>query len=373
LQWQGLTDKGEGPEALATVIRQLEGFPVAAGAWETSVIPARINRYTSDMLDTLCGSGRLTWMRLRVATLSGDKKLPPLPSAPMSLIERQHLTIWRQLSPLNDSEQHHLSGNAEIVLALLRERGAMFFTDLVQQTDLLKTTVETVLGELVNWGLVTSDNFSGLRALIKPQRRRPRSLSRRRTYSMNSTFDNAGRWSELSTTEQVEDNQQSIEFLAHLFLRRYGVVFRILLEREPIVPPWRDLLRVYWRMEARGEIRGGRFVAGVSGEQFAQPDAVATLKCTRTAKADGELLVISATDPLNLAGILLPGDKIPATHNNRIVCRDGIPIMLQSGKQTRYLTELDPETIRQAEQLLSLQHRTIDFKKKAVVARFPRV
>ena len=165
---------------------------------------------------------------------------------------------------------------------------------------------------------------------------------------LSSPYDNAGRWSLLQPPEQQTADERDIEFLAKILLRRYGVVFRKLLEREPIVPSWRDLLHVYWRMEARGEIRGGRFVQGVAGEQFALPDAIATLRTVRRAPETGKLISISASDPLNLLGILIPGDRIPALRSNRILFRDGLAIAVQSNKDIRFLDELDEEAVWQA-------------------------
>jgi ATP-dependent Lhr-like helicase len=190
---------------------------------------------------------------------------------------------------------------------------------------------------------VTSDSFAGLRALIAPARR-PRRRSAR------AAIDEAGRWSLVEKAATVPEDtkgwmrtpQETLEHVAWVLLNRYGVVFRKVLERESLLPPWRELLYVFRRMEARGEVRGGRFVDGFSGEQFALPDAVGLLR-NRRESGDGEFIAISAADPLNLAGILLPGERIPATGAHRIVFRDGLPVARQLAGDIQFLQELSNE------------------------------
>ena len=355
--WQGLTDKGEGHDVLAQVLDQLEGFPLAAVAWESDLLPARMHRYTSDQIDALCTSGRTTWIRLAVATVNGDRKSSPVRNSPVALINRENIRHWRSLSPLPDESLINLSSPAQKVLETFQSQGASFFMDLVRETDMLRTQVENALGELVNWGLVTADNFAGLRALIMPQSKRPGFAPRRGRKPATSPFDRAGRWSLLQQAEQEEPGSSDIEFLARVLLRRYGVVFRKVLDREVMLPPWRDLLRVYWRMEARGEIRGGRFVDGVSGEQFALPEAVASLRECRRRKGDSELVAVSACDPLNLVGVVIPGDKVAANPGNRILFRDGVPIAIQTGRDISFLGDVDENTAWQAKLLLIKKHR----------------
>jgi ATP-dependent helicase Lhr and Lhr-like helicase len=349
--WQGLTDKKEGQQGLAAVLNQLEGFSVAAAAWEAEILAARINHYTSDMLDYQCSSGKFAWIRLVVTAIQEQIKMPPLTNSPIALVNRQHIHHWRKLSPVMDLAEHNLSGNAQKVLNAIKASGALFFVDLLQQTGLLKCYLENALGELVNWGMVTSDHFSGLRALISPHHRHPRSVRRRRR-PIQSPFDSAGRWSLLQQSTDKKLDDVELEFLALVFLQRYGVVYKKLLERELIVPPWRDLLQIYWRMEARGEIRGGRFVQGVAGEQFALPNALATLRSIRRNNSDGNFLVISASDPLNLLGILLPGERLAAHPKNRIVFCDGLPLAVYCSKQIRFLAEVDETTASKTEKYL---------------------
>ena len=344
--WQGLTDKPEGLDALSAVVDQLEGFSAAAGAWERDIIPARINMYAKDQLDTLCATGKSVWLRLAVRPPNGEKRTSPVRNSPVTLIDRQAVPYWRDAAPLPEINEKNLTSNAQRVLESLEKSGASFFLDLVQNTGLLRTQIEDALGELVNWGMVTSDSYAGLRALVTPSSKRPGFAPRRRgRRPTSSNFDRAGRWALVNQPVDVEHGE-AIEHIAWSLLRRYGVVFRKVLERETNLPPWRELLRVYWRMEARGEIRGGRFVQGFAGEQFAMPDAIAELRSIRNKKPGDDRIVISAADPLNLLGIVLPGEKIPAAMNTRILFQDGLPVAAQDkdGIQTIGDAQLDIES-----------------------------
>src|SRR5262249_12662442 len=223
--------------------------------------------------------------------------------------------------------------------------------EIVEGAGLLRTQVEEALAELVALGLVNSDSFAGLRALLVPSaERRPLAGGRRRRRTVNFGMEDAGRWAlarqarsaapEIGTVGETEASQH----VARTLLKRYGVVFWRLLAREADwLPPWRDLLRVYRRLESRGEIRGGRFVAGFSGEQFALPDAIAMLREARRKGDNGEFLSLSAADPLNLVGILTPGPRLAALAGNRLLCRDGIPIAVLAGGETQFLETLDPK------------------------------
>jgi len=357
MHWQGLSERSEGREAVAALLEQLEGYAMAAGAWETDVLPARIDGYATDLLDSLCASGRFAWMRLTVAPGQGETKNAPIRHTPIALVDRQNIHHWRRLAPIPDASRITLSGSAERVRNWMSEAGACFFVDIVQGTGMLRTQVETALGELVNWGMVTSDNFAGLRALVTPQSRRPRFSPRRGRRASSSPFDAAGRWSLLTQPDAIDADSGDFEFLGRVLLRRYGVVFRKVLERESVFLPWRDLLRVYWRMEARGEIRGGRFVDGVSGEQFALADAIGALRKIRRAEHCDELISVSAVDPVNLAGTLLPGGRITASLNNHIVFQNGLPVVVQTGEELQFLRDLDQESAWQAKMLLTRKHR----------------
>ncbi len=330
-EWQGLTDRSEGTESLAHVLEQLEGISASANAWQKHILPARIKNMSMDMLDNLCISGRLNWLRLNVVDTHDKRKKSPVSHTPIALIQRNHLNQWQRFS--TPPEKYNLGPYAQKVVNVLKEKGALFFFDIVQETGILKTQVEDALGECVNWGLVTSDAYVGLRALITPSAKRPKYSSRQgrgRGAAKISPFDNAGRWSlinsnSLNETQKSEAlNSEDLEFIAWTLLHRYGVLFRKMLEREQNLPPWRDLLRVYWRMEARGEIRGGRFVNGVSGEQFALPEALTLLKKSTKKENSKQQVSISSADPLNLVGILLPGDKVPISPHSMIHFIDGV-------------------------------------------------
>jgi len=251
------------------------------------------------------------------------------------------------------------------VLAVLSHRGASFFTDLTAGSGLLATQVEQALAELAAAGLVTSDSFTGLRALLTPSDRRKPLVTRaastdvRRHRTVNFGIEGAGRWSLLhpeSTGRAAEPSlgTADIELLAQTLLARYGVVFRRLLARESLTVPWRVLLQVYRRLEARGEIRGGRFVAGMQGEQFARPEAVTQLRAVRRATKDVELVVLSAADPLNLTGLVTPGERISALASNRIAWRNGVPIAALEGNEVRWLRDdVNPEDRLEIERALA--------------------
>jgi ATP-dependent helicase Lhr and Lhr-like helicase len=224
---------------------------------------------------------------------------------------------------------------------------------------------------LVAWGLVTSDSFTGLRALLTPAHKRPsidRAGSRRGAHSVSLFgMENAGRWSLLRPVKSPGTTAEALETIAWTLLRRYGVVFRRLLERETLLPPWRELLPVLHRLEARGEIRGGRFVDGFSGEQFALTEAVGQLRSIRNRPRKGTLISVSAADPLNLVGIATPGDRLPAIAGNRLLYRDGIPIAILEGREPRFLVDLDPATRWQAQN--ALVRRAVAPKLKAYLGR----
>jgi ATP-dependent Lhr-like helicase len=230
---------------------------------------------------------------------------------------------------------------------VLDERGASFFGDLVNATGLLRTEVEKGLGELVAWGLVTSDSFAGLRALLVPsERRRPIGGFRRRGGAAPFGIETAGRWSRVRRGS-LRPEEQLAEAVAWQLLRRYGVVFRRVVTRESLLAPWRDILRAYRRLEARGDIRGGRFVGGFSGEQYALTEAVGLLRTVRREGVRGELVAVSGADPLNLAGIITPGDTVAALATNRILYRDGIPVAVKEGegRGEKWLAEVAPEEV----------------------------
>jgi ATP-dependent Lhr-like helicase len=361
LRWQRVTEdtRAEGPDGLAAVLDLLDGFELPAGAWESDVLPARLADYDPLWLDGLCLSGEIAWGRLS-QTRNGEVgtrniKSGPIRTTPIALFRRERGEVWRALTAEPDPAAVPLSHSARAVLETLNGRGASFFGDLVNATGLLRTEVEKGLGELVAWGLVTSDSFAGLRALLIPSdRRRPVAggggLRRRRGKVAPFGVETAGRWSRVHRSAHVTEEQVA-EAQAWQLLRRYGIVFRRLLERESLLAPWRDILRVYRRLEARGEIRGGRFVGGFSGEQYALPEAVGALRAVRResglgTRKSGELVAVSGADPLNLVGIVTPGDLLPALATNRILYRDGMPVAVKASDGRggeRLLVEVTPE------------------------------
>jgi ATP-dependent Lhr-like helicase len=328
-------EQAEGEEALAAAIAQLEGFAVPAAAWEAHILPARVRRYDPQMLDNLCMSGRITWLRAAAREgAAGRHKAGPVRVTPIVLLERAHLHLWLAEQAWDDGNEMQLSSLADKVKHSLQTYGASFLTDLVQGAGLLRTQVETALGELVAAGLVTADSFAGLRALISPVAKRRGQRPGRRIPGWVSV-DRAGRWALVhrprilpSDENRGRPDQERVETIARTLLRRYGVVFRKVLERETRLPAWRDLLYAYRRLEARGEIRGGRFVQGFSGEQFALPEALASLRQVRRTPAEAELIAVSAADPLNLTGIITPGKRAPANAGNRVLYRNGVPVAL---------------------------------------------
>jgi ATP-dependent Lhr-like helicase len=330
-RWQGLgSAQREGREAVAAVVSELQGAVLPAAAWERSVLPARIAAYGGDLLDSLSSAGTLVWWRPRIrGSTRGARQT--VAASPIALVPRESLRHWQTLASEHadeEQERPERSAHAQRVLNQLTSVGALFFVELVQSTGLLRTQVEDALGELVARGLVTADSFNGLRALLTPQRRRAR-YGGRRAAAM-SEFDAAGRWACVSQSA-LENNvgrDEAIEFAAMSLLRRYGVITRAVAIREPLAPPWRELAAFYRRAEARGEIRGGRFVEPFGGEQFALAEAVATLRRVRR-DATEEWIVCSASDPAQLAGLAgLAGQttRVPQIAANRIAFRNGVPV-----------------------------------------------
>jgi len=352
LEWQRAAPdaRAEGPEGLGAVLELLDGYEAPAAAWEADVLPARLGDYDPLWLDGLCLSGEIAWGRLSPAAPSngGGHKAGPIRTTPIALFRRERGVVWQSLTVQADPAHLSLSHSARAVLEALDERGASFFGDLTNATGLLRTEVEKGLGELVAWGLVTSDSFAGLRALLVPSdRRRPIGGGgfRRRGRVAPFGVETAGRWSRVRRPAAPLQEEAVAEAVAWQLLRRYGVVFRRLVTRETLLTPWRDILRVYRRLEARGEIRGGRFVGGFSGEQYALPEAVGLLRRVRREEPRGELVAVSGADPLNLVGIVTPGDVLAGVATNRILYRDGIPVAIKEGAGSgeRYLVEVAPD------------------------------
>ena len=343
-KWQRVAtgSRAEGPEGLAAVLDLLDGYELAAGAWESEVLPARMTDYDPLWLDGLCLSGEIAWGRLTVD--ARNRKTGPVRGTPIALFRRERADIWRAGMPETDPDALPLSSIGKALLGAFESRGALFFGDLVNATGLLRTEVEKGLAELVAWGLVSSDSFAGMRALLVPSdRRRPLGGGyRRRGRIAPFGVENAGRWSRTHGRPPLPEEQVA-EAIAWQLLRRYGVVFRRLVQRETLLAPWREILRVYRRLEARGEIRGGRFVGGFSGEQYALPEAIGLLRSTRREHGADELVAVSGSDPLNLVGILTPGEALPAIASNRVLYRDGVPVVVKEGDGERFLVDVPAE------------------------------
>jgi ATP-dependent Lhr-like helicase len=327
LSWQHAAPDArmEGPEGLAAILEQLEGMEAGAAAWEADVLPVRMEGYDPSWLDQLCVSGRVTWSRRSPPV---GRASSPIRTSPIAFSRREHVRTWRFRSVSDEPA----SSDAALALDMLRRSGACFFDDILRETGLLPTQTQEALGELVSLGMVTADGFTGLRALLAPDWKRQR---RGRRAAAAYSMEAAGRWTVLPQAPEDHD----VESVAWALLRRWGVVFRSVIDREGDLPPWYALLRVYRRLEAQGLIRGGRFVGGFAGEQYALPEAVTALRKTRRRPKTGELVSISAADPLNLVGILTPGHRVPATPKNRILLRDGVPIAFREGSETHFLEE----------------------------------
>jgi ATP-dependent Lhr-like helicase len=370
LAWQKVAPDHqiEGPESLRVVLEQLEGFEAPAAAWEGELLPSRLVEYDPTWLDALCLAGEVMWARLTAppqAKNGGDKfrGSGPIRTTPIALIRRKNFAIWNSVFARPRSSDAKFSTVTQSVYDYLTTRGASFFHDIVDGTKLLRSQVEESLAELVAHGLITSDSFTGLRALLTPANRKTHAAARHKHRQPVYDMASAGRWSVLPANAAADIVQarkgspsagsptrtasfhaaisaETKETIARILLGRYGVVFKRLLEREGIALPWRDLLRVYHRLEARGEVRGGRFVAGISGEQFALPEAVALVRSIRRAPAKGDMISVSAADPLNLAGLVTPGGRVTAHTANRVLYSDGVPVAALESGETRFLVEM---------------------------------
>ncbi|MDB6059735.1 MAG: box helicase domain protein, partial [Verrucomicrobiales bacterium] len=347
--WQcaGSEHRMQGVAGVEAVLNMLDGFQTQAAAWEPELLASRVKDYTPQLLDQLCFTGRIGWGRLSPVQNRNGRSNSPIRSSPISIFSRSNMLHWLALSSGSSSD---FSSDTALVLDVLKEKGALFFGELTKQTGLLPSRVEQALGELVASGLVTADSFEGLRALLIPSEKRlPFADSQRvRHHKSVTSVEFAGRWSLLN--RPLEHNRdEAIEAFARTLLRRYGIVFRRMIERESLDVSWFELGRAYRRLEARGEIRGGHFVSGVSGEQFALPEAIGLLRSIRKTPATGELITISGADPLNLAGILAPGPKVTAITASRILLRDGVPIAaLEAGEVIVFDREVKESEVERA-------------------------
>ena len=340
-RWQHVapTARLHGEPGLQTILEQLAGFEAAASAWEPHVLRSRMADYSPDVLDYLCLRGIITWGRLtppaqdhELAGAKQKKRMIPTSLAPISIFPRDDADWLLALARKGRQGQlvwlpEQLTAVARTVYHYLSQRGASFFADVTRGTRQLQAEVEQGLWELASVGLVTADGFDNLRALLDPKRRR--GIGRHQKRRPRHTI---GRWSLLTTGTDEQDGQTKQAFnpteaWARQLLRRYGIVFRDLLKRESLAVAWRDLLMIYRRLELRGEIRGGHFVSGMTGEQFGLPEAVEALRAVRNdPQAGAQEIRLSGSDPLNLVGIILPGDRVPSHPSRCVVYHNGIPV-----------------------------------------------
>jgi ATP-dependent Lhr-like helicase len=387
IEWQRLAPqaRGMGRAALAATLEQMEGFEASASAWEEEILPARVRDYAGVTLDELCRAGQFVWARFAT---EGRGAGGPVRTTPIVLLPRRALPLWHAAAEQRAGQTcaplDALSPRARLLFDALSRHGAMFFDELIGEARALPLEVEAALGELVAGGFVNADGFAGLRALIAPavsRHRGARAATRRGAHrgAFIGGMQDAGRWALLRRPSLSQSDAGPApppsdgvalaarmavqrlapdvsEHVAMTLLRRYGVVFWQLLERESAwLPRWRDLLHVFHRLEARGLVRGGRFVNGLSGEQFALPEALALLRDVRKRAPDRTLIAVSAADPLNIVGTILPGEKVPSLAGNRIAFLDGVCVATLVGGKFEFAADLAPAERESAR--LCLAHR----------------
>ncbi len=354
-EWQGLgAHRRSGVEAAEAVLNEFQGMTAPAIAWEQELLPARLEDYAPDFLDQLTAAGSFVWLHPGVRSSEAAQPRRLARASPVALLPRQSLAHWLEIQgPAPESPP--LSGPAARVDAALRESGALFFLELVQNTGLLRVQAEEALAELAAAGRVTSDSIRGLRALLTPPSRRRGFHGRARRRGPD--LDAAGRWALVAPTRAERAGTEAIEHAARSLLRRYGVICRRVLEREQHVPSWRELARCYRAWEARGEIRGGHFVEGLGGEQFALDEALPMLRRIRREHDSSGWLVLAAADPLNLAGILTPGGRVAAVAGHRVLYRGGVPVASAVAGRIEWLTELTSAEQMAARDLLEAAPR----------------
>ena len=368
----------DGQARLHSTLNILDGSTAPAVSWESSIFPARIPDYEPEWLDAMCISGKIVWGRYLLPLTQNPQKLKglqsqrkrsagPVKSTPVSLLTRINQDIWKVLAEAQtaDNQAQWLSDSANRIESDLLEFGASFLDQIQGRTDLCKSQLEGGLAELVSLGRVCSDSFTGLRALLTPHQHRS-SVSSKGSRTAMFGVEDAGRWSLLQTfsganeqhypRSEVGLNEEQMERLAIIYLQRWGIVFRALIEKESLSPPWRKLLAVYRRMELKGAIRGGRFISGVGGEQFAFAetiDGLRKLKRAREASASAPYYCLSATDPANLINLILPTRKLARVAGNRVLFQGGVPIALMESGKSHFLRQMGEEDRWEAQQMLT--------------------
>ncbi len=368
LEWQHVAPgtRLEGPPGVARVVEQLQGFDLAAGAWEPEVLASRVQGYRPEWLDAQCLSGRIGWLRLAPPSSRGRTGSVPAPtlgepvsgsstrarvtsrSTPLSLVLREDLgwllRVHRGASTeaaaadvgRSTADVGRLAAEvgplAGAILGLLESRGALFHAELAAALDARPVDVESALWELVAHGRVVADGFQALRGLLGARARWARTRAERRArrglrrgLAGGTEAAAEGRWSLVPEADATDDLDGLAEAIAEQLVARWGIVFRDVVARESLALPWREIVWALRRLEARGVIRGGRFVSGFTGEQFALPEALETLARVRRKPRDGTRVELSASDPLNLVGILTPGARVPPRRGTRLVFVDGLP------------------------------------------------
>ena len=352
-----VANRGTGSNGLYDAIAMLQGIDMPAVCWERDLLPARVEGYRSQWLDELCLAGEIGWSRLFPPRRDPDRSKPMASLtrvAPLSVYLRSDLAWLSPNEPsrndATETSDETLSSPAREVCELLQQRGAMFAGDLMSETQMLPGQIDDVLGELVTRGVITADGFGGLRKLIAGARA---SASRRRRVRpgiarQRGEVGGTGRWSLRLDTPNDEGQElkssETVEQWAWQLLRRWGVIFRDLLAREQGTPSWFELLRVYRRLEARGEIRGGRFVSGVAGEQFALGETIRQLRSLRDEGPQQELVLLCAADPLYLVGIVTDHPRVPRTASNRVAYLDGNPVAAFQGGEVLWLSDVPEES-----------------------------
>jgi ATP-dependent Lhr-like helicase len=359
VEWHGI---GEPTVELEQALAQLEGWVAPVAAWEQGLLAARCVDYSPQRFDEQFLSGYLTWLRPQGAGTAAQQLVA---ATPIAVLPRASVAAWT--APRGPAPG--LGGRARRILETLQRGGAMFTVELGQRTGLMQTQLEQGLAELIAQGLISADAFSPLRWLIRPETEKHRvqkRLGRRRAGSAVGATGLLGRWSVVregpAAPPREEDSelfpdQAKLATVCEALLLRYGVVFRAVVERESMTPPWRFLLRYLRRMEDRGEVHGGRFVDGFSGEQFALPEAVGLLRNIEGRPPARQLIVINAADPLNLGGIITPGAKTAARPANRILLSDGIPAARIQGDELELLDSERPVSHAEAERFLRSVHQ----------------
>ena len=368
-QWQHVDPSSRvyGEGGLLDVIEMLQGFEAAAGAIEPDLLSSRVTDYQPFLLDRLCVGGEVVWGRISQHNdhgkgydgYSARSSLSRVTPITLALRESLDWLLDQPDEPFDSFPPRHSreggnppTGAAAEVLDVLSRRGACFMSDIVAATRRLPSDVEEAMWQLAAAGLVTSDSLESLRSRINGNAQRLRRSRGRDSSSRRARPYRRGAYSRWSRLEPVAPVSDSIELMAHQLLRRYGVVFPELMAREPMAPRWRDLVRTFRRLEARGEIRGGRFVSGFVGEQFALPEAVETLRKVNRTDPTGQMIAVSACDPLNLVGILTPGERVPALLGNQVVFRDGVPVASWETGSLVNRCSADPATLAKAAALL---------------------